>query len=386
MANTGSGQGSPLPVLEVSESPYDVYEELDYIPNCAVSLARYAKLVRYDEPSFWGVVYENQPRYGCGPLWTEKDRFQIQMALAIAQQQIESFINYPLCPTWVSGTLSGQQNQNHRWVDQQNFRARLLTRYPRLIKPGRRAVATVDAGALLDHGPKIATVGPITVSFTDPNEVRVFYPGGNRLITPSKVTISGTSLTIEIPRYRLVKDDLLDDSAGGLLYEEMDNFLSSVDVVRVYNDPTVQAELVSPGCSNGCVYGCEDCTQSACMYIRDHVVGVVDIRPANYDSDSATWRPETVCARYYSMARLNYMCGMQSLDLEAENAIVRLAHSLMTVPPCACDYIQEMWKRDSEMPKVLTREILNCPFGKTEGAWTAYTWAKRFRSVRAENL
>src|SRR5690606_8829154 len=129
MATSGSGQGTPIPVPTYTTDIYDQFEELVATPNCAVSLARYAKLIGYDEPAFWGVIYENQPNYGgCGPLWTEFERMEIANALAEAQQEIEQIIGYPICPTYITGEYAGDD----RWIDQQDYcSTRIVTRYPR---------------------------------------------------------------------------------------------------------------------------------------------------------------------------------------------------------------------------------------------------------------
>lgn len=386
MANSGGGQGSPIETLPIIQVPYDQSEELDATPNCAVSIPRYAKIVGYDEPSFWGVVYENQSRFDCSELWTEASRMRLQNALAQAQQMLEQFIGFPLCPTWIVGTVQEEPNLDNRWVDQQSYKFRVLTRYPRLIAAGVRAEETVASSVALTHDDKFGSV-TLTIDFDDPDEVFVFYPGSRRRVYPSSVVIVGDQLTIKIPRYRLVRQDYLDTPQGGIMYEDMDAYLASVDVVRVYNDPSVNAVLVRPGCHNNlCSGGCTECTHAACMYIRDSNIGYVDLKPALWDADGGAWNSKIICGTGYTIARLHYLCGMQKLNLQAENAIVHLAHTLLHTPPCSCDWLKSMWEKDREYPALLTREILNNPFGKGNGAWTAYTWAKSIASVRMSVL
>lgn len=383
MTTSGSGQGTPITVVPVNQAPYDQTEELGYYPNCAVSLPRYAKLVGYDEPAMWGVVYENQARYNCDTLWTENDRMRLSNALATAQQMLEQFIGYPLCPTWVVGTLAEELHGIDRWVDQQPYRYRLVTRYPRLIQAGIRAAVYVEEDSLVTHGDQVGVVGPIAVDFTDPNEVAVYYPNSGRRIYPSKVTISGGDLTIEIPRYRMVVQDLLNTPDGGIMYDTLGDYLSAVDVVRIYNDPSKQAVMVRPSCrNNDCYGGCSECTHDACMYIRDPRIGAVDVRGASWDSQNLTWNTAVFCGTGYTITRLYYQCGLKSLDLQAEMAIVKLAHTLLATPPCACDWLSKMWDEDKSYPKVMTREMLNNPFGAGSGAWAAYVWAKAIASIR----
>ena len=132
-----------------------------------------------------------------------------------------------------------------------------------------------------------------------------------------------------------------------------------------------------------CTRGCGECTHAACMYIRDSNIGEVDVYPATRNAETGVWTPKTACASSYSLVRLNYLAGMRFLNLEAESAIVRLAHSKLWGPPCSCDTLTKMWNVDNSIPRVLTRERINNPFGQSEGAWMAYRWAKNQASMRA---
>lgn len=385
MPNTGGGQGTPFPTFPLGpQVPYDQTEELDYAFNCAVPLSRYAKVVGYDEPAMWGVVYEGQEQNSCDTIWTESNRMQLENALASAQQMLEQFIGYPLCPTWVVGSVADEPLRNFRWVDQQKLSWRMLTRYPRVLAAGVRAVETVGTSLALTYSDdEFGVLDSVSVTFTDPNEIRVYYPGSNKRIYPSSAVIDSGVLTIRIPRYRMVVPDLLNTPRGGIMYEDLDNFLSAVDVYRVYNDPSRQGVLVRPGCrNNDCYGGCSECTHDACMYVRDPFIGQVELKPATWDTNSLTWNTASMCGTGYTLARLNYQAGVTRLDTQAENAVIHLAHTLMVTPPCACDWLQERWKTDQEYPSLLTREILNNPFGQGKGAWLAYCWAKSIASVR----
>lgn len=363
---------------------YDQFEELVATPNCAVPLHRYAKLIGYDELAFWGVVYENQPAYGsCGPLWTEFERMQIGNALAEAQQEIEQVIGYPICPTYITGTYT----EDPRWVDQQEYcYPRLVTKYPRLIEAGIRAVETVEEDSTVDYASEdeYGIIGPLATTATSTSEIYVYYPDSDRRIYPSRVVISGGEVTIYVPRYRMIKQEFLSTPEGGLMYEMIGIYLAEVDVKRIYTDPSTQGVLVRPHCqNNNCVGGCYECTRSACIYIRDPYVGQIDVTPADWDADTETWNTKIVCAGNYSLVRLNYLAGLRSISLNLEKAIIRLAHVKLGRPPCSCDKTREVWMRDYQIPDLLSRERLNCPFGASEGAWWAYRQAINLASKRA---
>lgn len=387
MPASGGGVGTPVVAPDASSTIYDQQEELLLTPNCAVSLVRYAKLIGYDEVSFWGVLAERDLQVtACDPIWSENERMTLQNALAEAQQEIEQVIGYPLCPTYISGTY----DDNPRWFDQQSYcSSRLITRYPRLIQAGSLAIQTLEADSEIDYDTTagIGIVGPISTAATVTSEIKIYYPDSDREITPSKITLSGGSVIIEIPKYRMVKQEFLNDPSGDVLYETPGFFLAEVDVKRIYTDTTNQATLVRPNCRNGsCVSGCYECTQTACIYIRDPFIGLVDVNPATWNSDLSEWRTDVICRSNYSLVRLNYLAGVRRLDLQAEMAIIRLAHVKMGRPPCQCDRTREMWTRDYDTTGAITRERVNCPFGLSNGSWSAYRWALSMASKRASIL
>lgn len=349
----------------------------------AISLARYAQLIHYDECAVYGVQYENQANLACGIIWQEYERQNILQALAEAQQEIEQVVGYPTAPVWVVGDVADEPAHDARRVDSQPYTIRMMTRYSHVIEAGVRATSAIGAGESVDHASDPAVVGPVATTAADADEIRVYYPGSTREILPSQVTISGGNVTIRIPRCRMVKESLLDNAATGLDYTDTGNFTATVDVVRVYTDPSTQAVMRRPHCANnGCDGGCNECTQTACMYIRDKRLGIVDVLPATYSSGS--WTKATPAGLgEYRLVRMNYRAGLQTLPLQLEMAILRLAHSKLAVDPCSCDVTINMWRGDREVPEVLTRERLNCPFGLSNGAYTAWKFVQQMQVVRA---
>lgn len=385
MATSGGGIGTPIAEPTTLFSVYDQMEELVVTPNCAVPLSRYAKLIGYEEAAFWGVVWENQYLRGCDPLWSEYQRMTVQNALAEAQQEIEQAVGFPLCPTYISGTY----NDNPRWHDQQPYTWNIIARYPRIIAAGVPVVSILESESLIDYDEidGLGVIGPIATTSTDAREIKIFYPDSSREITPSKVTISGGNVTIQIPKYRMVKQEFLNVVEGGVDYQVIGNFLSSVDVKRIYTDPSTQATLVRPNCrNNNCAGGCYECTRDACIYLTDAMLGIMRVTPADWDADLGEWNTRRVCAGNYSLVRLNYLAGVRTLDLQAEMTIVRLAHSKMGKPPCSCDKTAGMWQHDYDITGAVTRERVNCPFGLSNGAWHAWKWAQSFSNKRMSIL
>lgn len=348
----------------------------------ALTLADYARIIGYDECAFWGVFYDGQIEYDCRMFWTEWQRMDVLRALIEAQQLMERELGYPLSRTWVVGQPEefGEQER----VDSQDYQGRILLRYGYLIRNGVKATATLAAGSAVSYVTEPATVGPLAVSITDASEVKVFYPGTQREITPSKKVYSGGNLTLYIPRCRLTAiPNQLDD---GVDYNTLANFVTTVDVIQEYNDPSVAATIVSPhSCSPGCYSaGCSESSVTGCIYPIDKRLGIVDIIPATYDNGD--WVENIDCYRHFETVRLNYLAGLNTIDEAMQNALVRLAHARMAAEPCGCEIVTRLWERDHKTPEVLSAERLNCPFGLNEGAWIAYKFARTRKLMRMRSL
>jgi hypothetical protein len=173
----------------------------------------------------------------------------------------------------------------------------------------------------------------------------------------------------------------------GIEYANLTNFTSTVDVKRIYNDPSTQAVLLQPhACSWECsLNGCGAFTQTACMYFSNARLGFLHVEPATYSG--GTWsRNSAACGRSYSLVQLNYYCGMRTLSHDAEMAIVRLAHNKVAESLCSCDVFSTMWRVDRETPRGnLTRSLQNMPFGISAGARYAFNVAKRLKIFRGSS-
>jgi hypothetical protein len=345
--------------------------------SSAVPLARYAYVTGYTECRFWGVSSADEPEDSCREILKKHERDMIGKYLAEAQDEIEQVTQYYLAPTWTA-------NEEHRYT------IPVTTRWGKVIAPGARGESDISLGAAVSHAVDPATIGPLATTVTDINEVRVFYPDTDIEISPSAITISGGNVTIEIPRCRLATQAAY--ASGGVIdYGNLANFQTTVDIKRVYNDTSVNATLVwIHGKSCSCALGtgccsCNESTETACMVIRDRDIGAINVLPATY-SNGAWSRGTSLCNRGAQNVRLNYYSGLQALTPQAEDAIIRLAHSKMPEPPCGCGVLQDLWRRDRNTPEVLTAERLNCPFGLNDGAWIAWRFTNAMRMVRGVTL
>jgi len=347
----------------------------------AVTLPRYAQIIQTPECAFFGVHRDADADYECRGIWVKHYRDEIQRYLAEAQQEIEQEIGYFLMPRWIVGEAATDMPEY--LIDGQRYGFPVVARWGYVVEAGIKATANIQLGAAVDHSADPAIVGPIVTTVTDTSEVKVYHPGTTVEIHPSAITILAGQMAITIPRCRMVKAALADNPSGGLDYTDTNNFEATVDVVREYCDPSTNATLVWPhNCSSSlCTCTCSEYTQDGCIYVRDARIGILDVLPAVYSSGAWSTSIEACCVGEPQLVRLNYRAGVKTLTRQQEDAIVRLAHAKMPEEPCGCEIAQRLWARDREVPKALTRERANCPFGMSDGAWAAWRFAQTFKLV-----
>jgi len=371
---------TPSAVVGVSPSIVPVASALVDDSKSAISMARYTQLIGYPECQFFGVRNEDEIADSeCRTIWLKSERDMVLKYLLEAQEELENHIRYPLKPRWIED-------------EQRPYSCPVEAMWHKIIEAGVRAEDDVALGqtVVLRVGgliidPALVTIPAVT--FTDISEVRVYHPRGDPCsltpveIHPSCVTIDAGVLTIEIPRCRLVTEAAADNPRAGIDYEDDDNFEDTVDVTRVYDDTSENATLVWPHrCSSECgAASCGEYTKDGCMYIRNGEAGIVDVLPGTY-SDGA-WVASCLTSRP-QIVRLNYRAGMDPLTYQAEDALLRLAHSKMPNEPCGCDIVQRLWARDRNIPAIMTAERANNPFGINDGAWIAWKFARALKKVR----
>ncbi len=339
----------------------------------AIRLARYAQIIQYDERRFWGIAVGVEPSNHCRNIWTLSQRLNVARYLADAQIEMEEEVGFPI---------------GRRWIvePQRSYACEGPVQYSWVREGGIQAVSIISAGAAVVLGTDPAVIGPIAYVGTDTWEIHVYHPGTSYEIDPSEVTITGGNLTIKIPRARLVKISKCDNPAAGLDYNDLNNYSGSVDVKRVYNDPSTQAVLLDNHvCSSICASGgCSNFVGDGCIHVNETETGIVEVYPASYASGS--WvRSSQMCRSGYRWMQLNYLAGKDPTK-QMEDAIVRLAHSKMPGEPCGCDPAKALWARDRFVPTVLTAERLNCPFGLSDGAWFAFTQANMMKVTRGAGI
>lgn len=351
--------------------------------NLIVPLPLYAQIIEQPECGFWGVNQTTTNDDSCREIWSKSQRDTIRKYLSEAQWEIEDQVHYPLVSKW--------------FADEQLFwRDPAKAKWGQVIEAGIEATDDVSLGVAINQAADPGIIGPFVTTVTDIDEIVIFHPGSENKIIPSSVVISGGSVTIEIPRCRTVLESLVDNSQTGLAYTDLTNFETTVDVKREYNDPSTNAEWVWPHrCTGNCsVSGCTDFSQDACIYIRNNEIGSLATRLATFNSTTEVWARTTAqcCPGQPEIIKLNYRAGLTEANSDkgkirqAQDAVIRLAHSKMPDEICGCQMFTRLWRRDRNIPDIITPERAGSPFGINDGAWVAWQFAKSLRLVRGAVL
>lgn len=336
--------------------PSNLQKSLD---TCAIPLAFYAQHLGMGECAFWGVNSDDDTGT-CKSIWTLDNRRMVANYLCQAQGEIENILGYPLEPKWFTDEL-------HTLCRRTN---KMETTWKHFISGGVRATSTIAAAAVVDDSADPYTIGPIATTVTDISEVHLYHVGSDQEVTPSYVDITGGFLTAEIPQCRMVLPEYYNNPTAGWAITDA-VFADELDVVRVYNDPSTQAEFVKANCSGTCgACRCTEETSPGCIKGSDYPLGIVTVSPATYAG--GTWSVSGALCGCYSGVRLNYRAGLQTLTPDLIDAIIRLAHSRMPHTPCGCDPVKAFWENDYAIPQFMTPERERCLFGTREGAWAAW--------------
>ena len=345
----------------------------------AVRLAQYAQLTQ-QECAFWGVLDPSEPvDDACSPILTLPQRAQIARYLGEAQDEIEQVCGFPLSARWFEDELPYAPIIHARWK--------------KIIEAGIEASEDVALGQAVSHVTDPAVIGPLATTVTDAAEIHVYHPGTDFEIDPSSVEIVAGMLTIEIPRCRMVDATAVDNPEAGLDYTDVppsvtSPFETTVDIKRIYNDPTTQGWLVWPHLSSesasacGC-WSCDEYTHAACVYVRSGQTGALDVAYAHLEIGSVWTAGCTCVCSLPELVRVYYRAGMIDVTRQAQDAIIRLAHVKMPRPSCGCGVLRDKWDWDREIPESLTAEQAACPFGSSRGAWIAWRFANAMRIYRA---
>lgn len=403
-----------------------------------LTLDRFARIIGINPLHFWGVDITQLSRTGGqGPAcsqaifqydWQDADRVgreDVARAIAEAENDIETLVGYRLLPTWERDewrpTTRPYRHEmtNYSNTDIRGLAQLVEAKWGYMVSGGVRATTLLDADAAVTYAnsgiPPAAylNIGTVTLTLAeaiDDREVAVFYPGHAAeerwRIRPVKVSHVGLDYTIEIRRELLLVEDYLETydlaNLGAANGVEDPPFLTTVDVYRVYNDPSTQVSFLWEdgnaccGCVDGtctiCAYG----TATGCFLMRgDPRLSMLAIHLADWDADTLAFGASSVCPRRQpDLVRLWYQAGwrdqsqaspMDDMDDRWARIVAHLAASKLDRPICACSTMyMKRWQSDLAFSSgadetgtySLTQSDLGNPLGTTRGAieaWRAVT-------------
>lgn len=407
-------------------------------------LDRWAAVLGIEPHHFNGVTTTLKPTENCGEVWWQyawqhADRVgREDVAIAIAQAEsdiIEALGFFPV-PDWTEAEIVRTSKPsdvmlpgNHGLYNARALFQSIHTQYGHVIRGGVRASTLIgtalrtepavpgDTMTLLDldgdgYDETVQIVLATTV--TDVDEIRCYFHGETDdewEIRPLRsVTIAGGNVTILFDKHLIPHPALweaLDPAA--INGDDEANFELEVDVYRVYNDPSDQAELqweAQPGYCGCGSSSCETCTwavQTACLQTRDPRLGIITYRPATWDTadeefDSATLaicrQPDRVSLNYQSGYRAKTARPYVQMDPMLERIITYYSVTLLDRPICNCNNVESFinrWREDHSLVGdagryQATNRILECPWGTREGALWAWQQVQKYAIGRSVEL
>lgn len=315
------------------------------------------------------------------PDWTVDERLPYPRPAAPELYNI-----YGLNPRWQMKSVEA----NRGWVVSGGIRAKSL------IQAG---VAVVRSDLDVDSFQETCTV-TVPVTITDANEIHVYYPAKSGEdgweVRPVKVSISGGNAVITFKVWQIVAANQLDAlNPSPLDADTATNFETTVDVYRVYNDPSTQVQFLwenDPSCCGTCD-ACTLGTQAGCFHLRDPRMGYMVPAPATWDASASEFvSAEWSACREPDQARFWYYSGYRDNSLSRpyvelsnywKDAVAYFAASKFDRDVCGCSNVNEFirkWRRDAAFSSqqeggfTVTAEIASNRLGTSMGA--LYAWRR----------
>lgn len=359
-------------------------------------------------------------------------REEIAREIARAEKDIFSALGYWPAPRW-------KEDEYKRWPRYHRRERTALRGYRpsgesksinldggKFIYGGKRATTKIGTASVVYSDPdgdsfnELATVS-IATAITSACELRVFFKdkGAYNIweVRPHIAkAVSGGTFTATFDAWLLFDPDLWEQlrraPATGADPLDIDsetsgNYVTEVDVYRVYNDPEEQCTLIWEGttayCSScsgtGCPQ-CQDVTQVACVSVRNELDSLVLPVPATYSSGSFTvttyttgYEPDRVKTSYRSGDYVLDSSGCYEMPQDLAEAVTYMATARLSRPVCTDSEflrIKEAELRADltiinpdglEVTRWVTKEVLTCPFGTRQGELDAWRIVKARHKV-----
>lgn len=391
-----------------------------------LSLDRWGQILQINPLHLNGVASAAVSGEVCRDYWTQfayqdahkVSREDVAQAIHDAERMLANFTGYSLLPDWIvderrqAARPPAPELYSTGWnVRGQHKSVAALQGY--VWAGGQKAQTLISAGAAVTYsdedGDGYKETATVTVATAvTPCEVHAYFPaaaiapyGANAgadewEVRPIRAVQSGANVVITFRREQLPDPDLWMRLNAEAIDGDVDaNFLTTVDVYRVWNDPQAQAQFLweAPTCAlcegAGCA-ACQIAVQAGCLTVRDQRLGFITYQPAEWDAatgqfDPACWadlrEPDRMRLWYYAGWRdESRPCPAVQMDPYWERAVAYLAVALLDRDLCGCNNVAHLarhWREDlarsgRDVAFQTTPAQLDNPFGTTRGA--IYAW------------
>jgi hypothetical protein len=413
------------------------------LPHTLLNLPRFAKIMGINPVHFMGAIgpagafpmLDNR----CNDVWPQYSwqysdsisRYELAETIQQVEYDLAQELGWFPAPMWINEEVRDfprfYRKDSYRAYGRnvRGMRVSARTRFIRVIAPGRRGTtliktATVAAGTLtysdedLDGFFETATI-EVATTLTEPREIEVFIQGigahpGWRIWPSRSRMISDGTFTAVFDSWLFIDPDILDrypdsDGFGAIDISTVSEYVTSVDVYRVFNDTTqVSAQFFWEPTTNVLPFSTGDSAgelvvQDGVLHIRSPQKGTVVPTPATYADGEWTAVGYTK-TRDPDLVKLWYYAGEYSNDYFSENTgdplpqkwartIAQLAVARMERPFCSCGNLTALaakWRVDAAIMgndlNIAPNDLEN-PFGTRYGEILAW---RTVRNTRGRSL
>lgn len=381
-------------------------------------LDTWAKIMGIDPWEFNGFVSPRTSRAECKDTWRQyewqKDtlsREEVARTIEAAESAIAEQVNTWPAPHYVSNEAvvyprpSKSQYFGYAGTPRGQYKPVRL-RYAKTQGGGILARTLLDIDAAVTYSDPdsdgVNSVATITVAttITDSAEIGVYFQASDRIgealtekwrIRPITVTFSGGTATIKAhPSQFATPDELVDVNFTPLDPAIAGNYVTQVEVYRVYRDDTATSATPNQGTAEWEQWPCNT-TPCAVDYIAvclgarspDNAIVMVGF-------EAGTCWPQN---REPDRLHVNYLAGYPLVDGKMQDSLARmtaqLATAWLTQESCACDRSSRIirhWRLlpstdDKDSRPITAEEINENPWGPRRGAYFAWRKARTLDTV-----